>query len=441
METDNDKKCQVVAVLSGKGGSGKTSASLGIGKLLGDIGLRVLLVDFDLATSGASYFFAPRLSAERRLGIVELLDDSHGKIASEFSPDDLLGALAVEVGSGFDFVPSRSHLGAKRGDFLQNDHWYKLSEILLRDLISQAGAKYDLVLIDTQAGYSRTSAAAARSAQRAIIVSESDRISSEAVDNLDAQLGEHLPSFRRYLINKVEIKEAGMYKSMAEAFRNMNRLPPLPFDFDVRRAFGDRVIPIDLDKPTPFLLALFATLKEAFPEWRERLERYENEKISTLFDRYQNELEAVVDERDKARKRLLENELVEKYREDSLVWRWRMTIVTLAFPIVCYMGFKMATSFAPFSFEASFSTLVGITATLGALLIGSVYWRQSRSNRLARAKEVMLKEAALHSKVADWDREIERYRNLIAVRAKEYLIDFKPAETGKSETSAHEENQ
>jgi len=436
MESDNEKKCQVVAVLSGKGGSGKTTASLGIGKLLGDIGLRVLLVDFDLATSGASYFFAPRLSDESRLGIVEVLDGSHGGIPSEVAADKPLDSLAVEIGTGFAFVPSRTHLGARRDEFLQDDKWYKGSEALLRDLISQACGKYDVVLIDTQAGYSRTSAAAARSAQRAIVVSESDRISSEAVDNLVAQLGEHLPLFRRYLINKVEIKEAGMYQSIAAAFRNMNRLPPLPFDFDVRRAFGDRVIPIDLDKPTPFLIALFATLKEAFPDWREQLQRYENEKISTLFDRYQNELESVIEERDKARERLHEIEFADKYRELS---RTRLTASMLAaLSLTIFAGFGYTVYFARDWFGSlSFEKMAVLMAALIAAVVplSSMLWYRSLRDQLAREKVESSDEAALRSKVTDSDREIERYRNLIAVRAKEYLIDFKPTEIGQTEAS------
>lgn len=425
MHNDSDKRGQVVAILSGKGGSGKTTAALAMGKLLGDVGLRVLLIDFDLATSGASYFFSPRLSGELPIGIIDHIDTINSFDHSEPDSAIVLEAHVLEVAKGFDFIASRTRLGTQRSDDLQDAKWHECSEMVLRKMVSQARAKYDVVLIDAQAGYSRTSAASSKVADRAIIVSESDRISSEAVDNLIAQLGDSLPTFRRYLINKVEIKEAGMYKATAEVFRSMNRLPPLPFDFSVRRAFGDRQIPIDLDKPTPLLIALFATLKEAFPELDELLGRYEEEKITNLFDRYENELELIIAERDKARRQLrsIDNSGVSR---QLIRQRRNMVMSIIAIPLALFL-YSRWLDLSP-ALRSSPTTIgVGIVVLISGIAPFMFFTYADLLAKQREDEQNREREGGLRARVADSEREIERYRNLIAVRAKEYLIDFKPA--------------
>ena len=51
---------QVISVLSGKGGAGKTVLSLSMARVLAEAGLRCLVVDCDIATYGATYFFSPK---------------------------------------------------------------------------------------------------------------------------------------------------------------------------------------------------------------------------------------------------------------------------------------------------------------------------------------------------------------------------------------------
>ncbi len=52
-----EKSTKIIVFLSGKGGSGKTTVAIAFAKLLSDISKHTVLVDFDLSTNGASYFF------------------------------------------------------------------------------------------------------------------------------------------------------------------------------------------------------------------------------------------------------------------------------------------------------------------------------------------------------------------------------------------------
>jgi len=78
----NDKiSPTTVSFVSGRGGVGKSVISLSLSKFLGSLGNRVLLIDFDLSTYGASHFFKDEIENEgnnkesqSKKGIVELLE-------------------------------------------------------------------------------------------------------------------------------------------------------------------------------------------------------------------------------------------------------------------------------------------------------------------------------------------------------------------------------
>lgn len=48
---------KTLALISGKGGSGKTTLGLSLASLLSSCNIKVLLVDCDLSTNGATYFY------------------------------------------------------------------------------------------------------------------------------------------------------------------------------------------------------------------------------------------------------------------------------------------------------------------------------------------------------------------------------------------------
>lgn len=418
MKQENRKPAEVISFLSGKGGSGKTTAALSIAKVLADVGFNILLVDFDLSTSGASYFFLPRINERTNKGLAEILDECKAAEPSlkAFS-GGLFKSLILSVDT-FDFIPSRAGLGKKFGSNEALTKEFFISDVL-RPLIQTVEGDYDYILIDNQAGYSSNSAAAARVATKAIIVAESDRISSDAVDNLIALIGEDMPRFRRYLINKVEIKEAGDYHSKAKAFSEMNRLPPLPFDFSIRNAFGEREIPVNVEKPSSFLIALFATIKEILPEKRTDLEKYENEKITKLFDEYQGQIDSLLARRTNLQGRLIEVETFEQRRDAQLrIFNTRIALLTAlvaTFLSVAYISFPF------FSLRQYVAYLVVVlTLTLSVVL----FYRtriigEAEISRVKRATE----QLEIQHELASIQADIDQYKNLVATRSRELLID------------------
>ena len=427
MIKENDKQLIILSFLSGKGGSGKTTAALAISKILADVGFRILLVDFDFATSGASYFFLPILSNSTKKGLLYLIkrysDGSNETSNSVINFKDLV----ISIGPNFDYIPSRTDIGSPfpiSPEIVTKD--FTINEIL-DPLIKEIGNNYDYLLLDNQAGYTPSSAAAAKIADKAIVVSESDRISSDAVDNLIALIGTDMPRFRRYLINKVEIKESGDYRSKVEAFKSMNRLPPLPFDFSVRNSFGDREIPVDLEQPTSFLLALFTTVKEIIPENKLTLEKYENEKVTKLFDQYQEKLDKLLERRSEIQEKIIEFETIEKMKEsEERIFMNRIkTLVSSAIAILAfivsmffYLGFQFKSEIV--------LTSIGVLITVFAVIF--TFFLRDRERKLSKsaiAEEGRTKDKLRYQReIAKIETEVNRYNNLMATKSRDLLIDF-----------------
>src|SRR2546427_1539603 len=106
-----------IAFVSGKGGAGKTTSVIAIASLLSRSGIRTLVIDFDLVTNGASYFFADKLEQSGKNGIVEELRSSHRDRPYPSKSGEALETKwerdVLTVNEGFYFLASRSHFATK----------------------------------------------------------------------------------------------------------------------------------------------------------------------------------------------------------------------------------------------------------------------------------------------------------------------------------------
>lgn len=125
---------QVIAVISTKGGVGKTTIAANLGGFIADAGLRVLMIDLDNQPTLSSYY---PLTQPASGGIYELL---------AFNERDISHLASRTAIDGLDVV-------------LSNDQHRQLGTLLLhaadgrlrlRNLLPVFESRYDLVLIDTQ---------------------------------------------------------------------------------------------------------------------------------------------------------------------------------------------------------------------------------------------------------------------------------------------------
>lgn len=399
---------KVVTFLSGKGGSGKTTISIAIAKLLADMGYPCILIDLDLATNGASYFFR-RYFKPRNIGVWERIIEGNSDIAP------------IKISKNFFFLPSRVKL-SKRGMHYEAMDFSRVR--LMNDVLSpifmwakQANCKY--ILIDCQAGYTVSSEAATRVADTTVIVSEADSISNDAAENLRAQLIDFLPEENFYLINKIDIRDADTYRSFKNLLPTFNRLPPLPFDFEVRNAFGARQIPVDLKEPSSMLFAIFETLKYLFSEIYDIIKEYKVKHLNSIFEEYDEELNKLVSERAhlEAQKYKLKREQVRSKYSSNIFF---VPVISIFTASIVFFTFNSV--FALFYIPRMFYYFIfpGLLISGIGLSIYWVYWkwRINRRNQFLEAEE-----EELTLRLDSINRKIDNFRSLLWTKSKDFLMD------------------
>ena len=416
---------RVIAFLSGKGGSGKTTVAISMAKLLSDMGFNCLLIDLDLATNGASYFFQPNFNRNSR-GIW----DAISRMGSEAATDETSGTTVqyrpciLKISEKLGFVASRVRFGTKGRAY--DEFAYDKSQLrnnIMLPLLKEARAQtYNYVFIDCQAGSAISCAVAAQLADMAIIVTEADSISSDAAENLVIQMGSRLPRERRYLVNKIDIRDAETYRNMHDVFQSLNRLPPLPFDFSVRNAFGARRIPVDIAEPSPLLFALFETLKYALPEVYSRIQSYRETHVDQLFEDYEAELKHLMEEKEALRQSLAEVEAHSSSMSKKLAV---LTTNGLAI-LVALLGTLSAASMTSWwrkwtenFLESSWWTPIGVLyISMAASALIMFYGRTKQ-----RRKRLDEEQGAIQDKLRTIETKLDGMRSLLWTKSRDYLLD------------------
>lgn len=409
---ENIKKAQIISLLSGKGGAGKTSIAIGISCLLNDAGFKVLLIDFDFATNGASYFYKYLYSNQTKvIGIYELINKQEFNLNRISSDVDL---IPLKIKEGLCFFPSRVNFSNKlplRDSIIVKEEALKS---FLVSLIELHEKDYDFIIIDNQAGSNLTSKVSASASNKVIIVSELDPISSDAVDTLLIQIGEVFPEYRRHLINKLDVRESEDYKNLSVLFQSMNRLPPLPFDFEVRTAFASRQVPIDANKPTTFLIALFNTVKSFLPEYRNQIDKYGG-KILGKFTQYQDKVTSLLDRKKELEE---ENDFLRKKRERSK-FRFRLVLSISGIYLGIILALSGALGLNFFILGEYFLPIIGVFMAIGSawyLFIGRVQYKE-------RTEDIE-KKVKMDAELSEINKEINQYKSLMLTRTKEFLLHF-----------------
>lgn len=224
-----------MAFLSGKGGSGKTTLALSMADLLCRCDIKTLLIDCDLSTNGATYFYETQLN-----------EWNGGSTAKVLSFCDVLNGnddpmlYPLEVKPQLDFIPSVPEISGKYLTRIKQNEleaWHHLCKFV--DLVKQ---RYDVVLFDCQAGYSEFLPALLPQMDADLFVLEADNISASAMRSLHLKIGDHLGRAHLYQIfNKATEEEFETYSKIVGTF--FTNIGTLLFDWKIRQAFSRSQIP------------------------------------------------------------------------------------------------------------------------------------------------------------------------------------------------------
>lgn len=220
--------CKSVALLSGKGGSGKTTLALSMATMLSKCGIKVLLIDCDLSTNGATYFYEEKLAAKKKR-LTSFHDILFNEKASKFS--------FVEIDENYDFLPSITQISKKNTKVYTHKNDNNLS------FYNQVCSGYDVVLFDCQAGYTDILKLVLPYADINLIVMETDAISSASIRSLYLKIGDIINEKKLYQVfNKASKEEYEIYSKVSggTVFTNIDTIL---FDWKIRKAFAVSQIP------------------------------------------------------------------------------------------------------------------------------------------------------------------------------------------------------
>lgn len=217
--------CYKIALMSGKGGSGKTSLALSIADLLSLSDIKTLLIDCDLSTNGATYFFEDRLESNNSfLSLEKILQGNKDN------------KRPIQIKENFFFVPSVISLNFKRNS-QENLPLYNI------DNIDSFFHEYDVVIFDCQAGYSSILDSILPKANGTLFVMEADAVSSSAIRSLYLKIGDLLNNRTSFQVfNKVTREEYDIYNKISGGTIFSN-IETILFDWKIRKAFSLLEIP------------------------------------------------------------------------------------------------------------------------------------------------------------------------------------------------------
>lgn len=185
---------KVIVLASGKGGTGKSTVTVGLAVQLAKLNKRVLLVDCDSGMRGLDIM----LGVENDL-VYDVSDAASGGCDTE--------AAIYSAQSMYGLYLMPAPLSAED----------EVSPSVMKDLIDSVKDNYDYVLIDSPAGTGSGFDAAAAAADEALIVVNPEPTSVRGALNIRLKLSKIGKEDARLVINRFSLKrfkEMGIYKDL-----------------------------------------------------------------------------------------------------------------------------------------------------------------------------------------------------------------------------------
>lgn len=187
---------RIIMVVSGKGGTGKTTITANLGAVFAEKGNKVLLIDLDMGMRNLDL----ALGMENRV-IYDILDILSGtcKVKQGILRDRYIGNLYM--------MPASQH-----------PEMEKLTEDSLRQLCDRVCSKFDVVLLDCPGGMGTVVEMAAAVADQALIVTTPEYAALRDADSLDRMLARLGVSDRKCLINRIDprLMKKGLIPSLEQ---------------------------------------------------------------------------------------------------------------------------------------------------------------------------------------------------------------------------------
>ena len=390
---------RIISLLSGKGGSGKTTLALSFASMLSDCKIRTLLVDCDLSTNGATYFFEDQMSDDGYL--TTFIDIALQQQELPHKPHI--------VNDFFDFLPAQKNLRQVDALSTYGRHGNIKSLFSYFESIKQ---NYDVILLDCQAGYTNLLDFIIPFSNFNLVIMEADAISSAAIRNLYLKVSSLMEQSKFYQIfNKVTSDEYEIYRKVTGGtfFTNIGTIT---FDWSIRKAFSLAQIPDLKNTNSEYGLQIYEICKVVFmgAKYQERLAIFNLNYSIEKIDAEMNNLKCVLRDEKKT------------YTHNKISQRLSMMLSLLgccvAFPIMLLLSNnQLEVFFENLTTDISMLVLiVGITVPLlFSLIISLISTWQDKKMLSSQWKIRHEQETNLHIKRESLANELERIKKKTSI--------------------------
>jgi cellulose biosynthesis protein BcsQ len=281
-----------IAIISGKGGTGKTLIAASLGYLLSHCGFRTLLIDADLYTNGLTFFSLAEFPRRAQFSLYDIIEDPKIGVL------EFISIPHIFCNHNLFILPSVSSRRKSlteltlHGKIGLND-FLKVLRSVINLAIESFGIQY--VIVDSRGGTDQTSIGAALSADGFITVTEADKTSwdvgkmlLDSIDDTSKNLHyteKDSPEIRM-ILEKVErlgflINKNVLPSQAIETFLKKEwecpHLSTIPLDENAIRFFQEDKIPVAEDIGCPFSSAVVPLVRKLFVS-----ERWKNENLAEL---------------------------------------------------------------------------------------------------------------------------------------------------------------
>jgi septum site-determining protein MinD len=244
--SDADIGAQVIAFVSGKGGSGKTLIAATVANHLAQrLGQPIYVIDADLATGGMTYYLGFKIFQRTAVGFSDVIlavgrSDVERTVEVAFSAARSRRFKLMPVGDHRALMRTSQQLswGSEDGPLAT------AFRRIVKRAISESGGERPIVLVDCRGGMDDESVEICRQASDIILVAETDATSIQASQHLVDILSDRNVSslLRGFILNKVFDNPSQLAKAGASLFR-CSYLGAVPFDLSAVRNYIQGELP------------------------------------------------------------------------------------------------------------------------------------------------------------------------------------------------------
>lgn len=304
--------CEVISIVSGKGGTGKTFIAACLAYALQQANHRVCLIDADLGTQGLSLFIlgpSARIGTTRGVAEEHSLyhmvhrweaDSNHLPVPREADREEDHGLVYHLLVSNKQFYDRRLSLGveseATAARELLNESMGEVSDRfrenyrqVIPSLFNQLrdGGAYDYIIVDTRGGFSELTLVPVVFSDSFVVVTEPDFTSfhqlAKLLTNIDLMSlqEKRTPYIRGILVNKAVDNGEEKFRSLlgAQFGVEFGQSWALPLDIEAVKVYKEQLVPYKTAPDLPFCTATLKAFTDFFDlvtiEWsREEKQRW-----------------------------------------------------------------------------------------------------------------------------------------------------------------------